>query len=112
MSKQLTRGLPVAPSWLSSEAREEWERAISSILPRDVASIDLTQFEVYCQMFARWQAAEKLLAEGTEVVVRNDKGEIKSIIPSPQIGISVKAHEQMARARKASGLERARELAG
>jgi phage terminase small subunit len=108
----VAKPLPAAPAWIDEDARLEWDRSLLSIKPRDVASVNLTEYEVYCVAFCRWQAAEKHLKEsGTEVVIRNDKGEVKSIIASPQVLISQKAYEQMSKARNASGLQRARELA-
>jgi len=93
-------------------AVEEWSRSLGAIKSRDVASINLSEFEIYCIAFSRWLDAEKKIkAEGTEIHIRDDKGVIKNVLPSPQIGISQKAYDQMAKARKASGLERARELA-
>lgn len=108
----MAKAMPVSPAWLDEDARVEWDRSLAAIKPRDVGSINLTEYEVYCVSFARWQRAEKHLKDnGTEVVLRNDKGELKSVIASPQVMISTKAFEQMCKARKASGLERARELA-
>ena len=103
--------LPPAPEWLGAAARAEWERSLSTILERDVAGIDLSLYEIYCQAFARWQDAERhLLEHGTEVVIRNDKGEVKSVITSPQVQVSAKAYDQMVKARRSCGLERAREI--
>jgi phage terminase small subunit len=50
----------------------------------------------YCQSFARWVAAERLIEEhGTEIVLRDDKGNVKSIQISPQVNISGKAFDRM-----------------
>lgn len=59
----------------------------------------------YCQNYARWQQAEKVLEEhGTEIIFRDDKGTVKSVSPSPQIGISTKALDRMLKAASQLGL--------
>ena len=99
---------PDPPGTLCDDARAEWVRALAGIPPGDAARIDLTLLEVYCRAYARWLKAEAILAtDGTEVVIRNDKGEVKSVIASPQLAVSKNALDQMCTARKQSGLDRA-----
>jgi phage terminase small subunit len=48
-----------APTWLLPEARRLW-REINASLGRAgvLTALDRTQLSLYCQMFARWRAAE------------------------------------------------------
>jgi hypothetical protein len=49
-----------APSWLLPEARKLW-REIDQALGRAgvLTALDRSQLAMYCQMMARWQAAER-----------------------------------------------------
>lgn len=86
--------LAVCPTWLNAAAKEEWARIVESGF-RPTASQEST-FAAYCQNFARWVQAEKVLEEhGTEIVLRDDKGNVKSVSVSPQVGISNKALDRM-----------------
>lgn len=92
------------PEWLADEAVGEWARVLGlpgvEITPRMVAVL-----AAYCQNWARWVESERMLAEhGCEVVLRDDKGVVKSVGPSPWIGIGAKAHDRMLKAARDLGL--------
>lgn len=83
------------PAWLEGLAKSEWDRLIREGVVVPTAE-NVTLITGYCQSYARWRGAEEVLnAEGTEIVVRDDKGTVKAVIPSPQIGISTKYYDRM-----------------
>lgn len=86
------------PDWLSEGAREEWARLVTEsvilVHPGNLALV-----VAYCQNFARWKETESILAQnGTEIVIRDDKGTVKTVLPSPQIGIGIKSLSMMIKA--------------
>lgn len=86
-----------APEYLTERARAEWDRLVACGVRVDGQAV--TVLAGYCLNFARWVDAEQVLSEhGTEIVIRDDKGNVKSVIPSPQIGISNKAFDRMLKA--------------
>jgi P27 family predicted phage terminase small subunit len=92
------------PEFLSAPAKEEWARMLS--LGIRVVEADAGILAAYCQNYARWQDAEKAIAEhGTEVVIRDDKGTVRGVVPSPQIGIAAGALRQMMAASTHLGLK-------
>lgn len=96
--RKLKPKLPECPAWLDSDARTEWARVLSGCLI-DGRAEQYTILAGYCQHFSRWKAAEQVLtAEGTEVILRDDKGNVKSVGPSPHIGIANKSFDRMLKA--------------
>jgi P27 family predicted phage terminase small subunit len=92
------------PAWLNADAKAEWFRVLASGF-KPAAGVDHSVLAVYCQSFARWVQAEKILEEyGTEVIIRDDKGVVKSAGASPQIGISRGALDRMLKAAGQLGL--------
>lgn len=86
------------PDWLCEIGKIEWQRVYR-------ADLDETLLGAYCQQYGRWREAEAVLeAHGLEVVLRNDKGEVRAVMPSPQVGISTKAFDRMLKAAAAIGL--------
>lgn len=60
----------------------------------------LTDLAAYCVAFDRWCAAERWLADpehGPVITIRDDKGNIKSHGPAPQLAISERASKEMTR---------------
>lgn len=91
---------------LSGAAREKWD-----LIPedkKDFANLDL--LTAYCVAFARWRESEEWLRGGSEdedrlvVTIRDEKGNIKSHGPSPQIKISRDAVKEMQALALALGL--------
>lgn len=68
---------------------------------------DIINLTAYCAAFGRWHDAEEWLsdpAHGPVVTIRDDKGNIKTHGPAPQLGIAEKAQKEMIRLAKAIGL--------
>ena len=96
----------IGPSWLSALAQTEWSRVIK--LPGVIESEpDESTVASYCVAFARWRQAEGVIdAEGSELVLRDDKGVVRSVSVSPQVAISEKYHKLMLVSAKAIGIGR------
>jgi P27 family predicted phage terminase small subunit len=91
------------PEWLADDAKAEWARMLSTGVT--VPESDLNVFAAYCQNYARWKQAEKVLeTEGSEIVLRDDKGNVKRVMASPHVGISRGALASMLKAASQLGL--------
>ena len=85
------------PDWLDAEASAEWARLVADGFA--VTTQNCNVLAAYCQQFSRYVAAERILTEhGTEVQIRDDKGVLKSVVPSPQVGMSRGAFDRMLKA--------------
>ena len=92
------------PDVLTPAALKEWHRILGS--GAVIADLDCGVLAAYCQNYARWQDAERLIAEhGAEIIIRDDKGIVKNAVPSPQIGIARGAFQQMLAAASHLGLK-------
>ena len=55
---------PDCPDWLADVAKEEWKRIAPQLETLGLLTqIDMAMLAGYCQMYARWKAAELILAE-------------------------------------------------
>lgn len=85
---------PSAPKWLSEAARAEWRRVVRDLHDTGVlTTIDLAVLEGYCVSYARWRAAESVLATSPEVV-ESDKG---NLYMNPWLGVGRTALRDMLR---------------
>lgn len=111
--KKATEPLAAAPpDWLNEAARAEWTRVIGAGY-RVSGPTDTSALAAYCQNYARWAQAERLLEEhGTEIVIRDDKGNVKSVSVSPQVGIAAKSLASMLKAAEALKLNPAGKFGG
>jgi len=58
-------GVASCPAWLLPEAKAEWRRVFPELEKLGLATtVDQAALAGYCQCFAHWQRAEKLLADG------------------------------------------------
>ena len=56
-----------------------------------LSPVDLQLLAAYCQAFARWREAEaRVEADGAVLVMRDDKGTVKSVSPSPWAALALK----------------------
>ena len=81
---------PICPTWLSSEARKVWRATIPLLKDMGVlARVDRDALTAYCQTFARWKAAEEFLdRHGPVFPLKDEKGNIRCMMPFPQVAIA------------------------
>jgi P27 family predicted phage terminase small subunit len=92
------------PDWLAPEAKLEWARVMPEIAG-GVESIDVATLAGYCEAWARYVAAERTIeAEGTVIVLRDDKGTVRGAIPAPAVGISRTYFDRWLKAAKELGM--------
>lgn len=83
---------PTCPAWLDAEAKREWRRVVPYLLRIGLLSqIDRSALAAYCQNFARWYRAEKLLEEHGLVMITPQGFEMQR----PEVGIANGAMKQM-----------------
>lgn len=88
------------PAWLSEEATEEWDRLAPALIRlRLLSGADLVVFAAYCQCYATYVKAQRVLnEEGLTVVTK--MGEF----PRPEVGIVLKHLEQIRKLASEFGL--------
>jgi P27 family predicted phage terminase small subunit len=81
-------GAPICPTWLTNPAKTEWNRIVTELSALDMLrSVDSSALAAYCQSYARWQSAEKIVDKEGQTVqepVLNKAGEV--------LGYKVKRH--------------------
>lgn len=97
------RTAPRPPSHLLPEARAEWRRLVPSLSLLGILSdLDVSPFAAYCQSYARWVQAERLLAGLAEQdATGRDAMLIKTraggVTPNPLIWVARSAANDMVR---------------
>lgn len=94
--------IPPAPSILTPEAREEWNRVAEEVYNLGLLTVvDVQVLAAYCQAYGRWARAERKLAKVAELDDRTEGLIIKSangnFIPNPLIWIATSAARDMVR---------------
>lgn len=94
------------PDWIRAEATEAWEQIAPQLAAAGcLARIDEHALARYCQLWARWKAAEQYLqAHGETYPIRNAKGEVKYIQQVPQVGIASSLSQQLTRLEQEFGM--------
>ena len=89
---RLPAAIPTAPSHLLAEARREWKRMSQLLYDAGLITlIDRAALAGYCQAWARWVKAERMITKKGETVW-GVNGTLKA---SPWIGIAKGANEEM-----------------
>ncbi len=94
---------PSPPTMLDARAAEKWRKIVAS--GRHIRNLDVLQ--AYCVAYSRWIEMEEWLANpehGLIATIRDDKGNVKSHGPAPQLAISERSSKEMTRLGKALGL--------
>lgn len=90
------------PEWLCEDGKEEWARVAGLPVVKDA---DRTMLAAYCQSYGRWREAERFLDEhGTTLIVRDDKGVVKSVGTAPQVQVSSRSLDKMTKLGRMLGL--------
>ena len=88
------------PVPLRGAALKRWRELVGAA---DWRTGELATLAAYCAAHGRWAEAEEWLADpehGAVVTIRDDKGNIKSHGPAPQLAIGERAAKEMARLAK------------
>ena len=87
---------PAAPAYLSPVERAIWEETVALVATLTPARFQA--LEAYAIERARCLEAEAWVrAHGTTIEIRSDKGEIKNVIPAPQLRIAREAQDRALR---------------
>lgn len=104
-------GVPVCPEWLTPSAKTEWDRVVKELSALDmIKSVDSSALAAYCQSYARWQSAERMIdCDGQTVMepITNKAGEIVAhkVKCHPAVGIARNALTAMLRASALFGFD-------
>ena len=82
---------PDCPAWLSADARTEWDRVTPELERLGLLTVvDMVSLAAYCQSYARWVEAERVLSEkGITHEYTNKAGET-NVTARPEVGIADK----------------------
>lgn len=94
--------VPVSPIPLRAAAAAKWAELATGPRPKPWSTAEHAQLAAYCAAYGRWFEAESRLAGagGPIVTISDDKGNIKSHGPAPEIAVAVAALKEMARLAK------------
>ena len=82
------------PRWLKGEARKTWQRLAPELGRLGLLTVvDRDALEAYCQSYARWRAAERIIEE-KGFIFKTAKGNIQM---RPELSISLKERLVMLR---------------
>lgn len=91
--------LPECPETLDTAARAEWARVVKLLPVALLTAADLAVLSVYCQSYARWVEAETAItANGTVLILRDDKGAVRLAQVSPFVNLAHKYRDAMVKA--------------
>ena len=80
------------PTWLDPEAKREWRRIAPELERLELLTIvDRAALAAYCQLYARWYRAEKIVKKDG-MTIGTTKG---NMIQHPAVGIANQAMKQM-----------------
>lgn len=94
--------LPLPPSFLSAEAKEEWWRVATELYQlKLLTGLDRAALAAFCQAYGRWQQAEEAIASlatrgmlGSGLMIKTTNG---NFIQNPLVGTANKAMADMVR---------------
>jgi P27 family predicted phage terminase small subunit len=92
---------PMAPRWLTVEARAEWDRLVPQLLRlKLLTELDRGHLAGMCQWWARYVRAEKMLARQSAVI--ENRNHVR--IVSPNLAIARTAWDQYSHAAAEFGI--------
>jgi P27 family predicted phage terminase small subunit len=91
---------PEPPSWLSPEARSEWEHIVPGLTRLDlVKPEDRATLTMYCELWSRWVTAVRDIAENGQVVqnrsVKKDGTESVWWTKNPSVQVAEQAETRL-----------------
>lgn len=87
-------GIPESPNHLSADALEEWNRIAPQLETAGLLTcIDMAALAAYCQLYARWQKAEREIEQHGETITTPNG----SLQVSPWLSISSRALAELRR---------------
>lgn len=94
----------IPPAPLAGAALDRWTALAPTVAARpNTRPSTMTQLAAYCAAFGRWHDAEAWLADpehGPVITIRDDKGNVRSHGPAPQVAIAERSAKEMARLAK------------
>ncbi len=94
-----------APEHLSPEEADVWDKTV--VLVPIMTKQREAVLEAYSIERARWMRADAWLREHGEVItLRSDKGEVKSLIPAPQLRVAQVSQDRVIKLGKELQLDR------
>ena len=90
------KGVPKCPLFLEKAAKKEWRRIVKELSQIEgmLTAVDQTALAAYCQAYARWMEAEKVLSEhGTTYQAETKYG--FQLMARPEVAISRTALQQV-----------------
>jgi P27 family predicted phage terminase small subunit len=97
------KGGPIAPAELNARAKREWNRICKALDGLGLLTgADTAILALYCAAYATWcQAQRELNKKGAGPVI---KAANKTLIPSPWLAVSNRAHDQIVKVGAELGL--------
>ena len=94
------------PEWVSEDAKACWAEVAPQLERMGVLKrIDENALARYCQLWARWKAAELFIARHGETFhIKNDDGSVRYIQELPQVAIVSKLSQQLTRLEQEFGM--------
>src|SRR5690349_6182098 len=87
---------PSCPSWLNVEAKREWRRIVPELERLHlIARVDRAALAAYCQSWARWLQAERVIEDHGMTMVIETKGGGTYEQQRPEVSIAQKEKGQM-----------------
>jgi len=83
-------GAPRCPAWLGAEGHAVWKRLVPELKAMGVLSrADGEALAALCQAYVRWRQAEEFIDKhGPVFPLRDEKGQIRCMMPFPQVAIA------------------------
>ena len=92
---------PDMPKWLKTEAKREWKRIVPLLLAQGLLTkLDRTVLAIYCQTYAEYLEAEKLL-QRKKVLIKTANG---NLVQNPAIAVRNRARDMLLKAAAEIGM--------
>jgi P27 family predicted phage terminase small subunit len=103
---KIESSVPIAPQWLSKEAKAEWGRVTSVLGELDILTqLDRAVLTVYCEMWEEYRIATNYIVtptgKKTQLVLKAGRG---NLIQNPAVRIRHKAFQLLLRAAAELGM--------